>query len=82
MTNGDPGKQRLRQLAAQEQTAEQQQTVPQHTALTFQSVEDLLRYDAAHTPPPPTLAARLQTAIAQEPRRSWWHRLWSRLRPE
>ena len=82
MSNGDPHQQRLHQQAAEEQTAAHHQSTQQHTGVTFQSVEDLLRYDAAHTPPPPVLAARLQASVAQEPPRSWWQRLRGRLWPE
>jgi hypothetical protein len=59
----------------QEQAAESQTA---HTgAREFQSVEDLLRHDAAQTAVPPEIARRLSQSIAQPapPRRSWWRRL-------
>jgi hypothetical protein len=50
----------------------------------FTSVEDMLRYDAAHTAPPAAVAERLADSIAREPRpaRSWWRRLFRRKPPD
>jgi hypothetical protein len=65
---------RHREQAAESQTAESQSA---HTvAREFQSVEDLLRHDAAQTAVPPEIARRLSQSIAQSaaPRRSWWRR--------
>jgi hypothetical protein len=47
------------------------------SALEFQSVEDLLRHDAAQTAVPPAIARRLSQSIAQSapPRRPWWRKL-------
>jgi len=59
----------------QEQAAESQAA---HTReLEFQTVEDLLRHDAAQTAVPPEIALRLSQSIAQpaSPRRSWWRKL-------
>jgi hypothetical protein len=46
-------------------------------AREFQSVEDLLRHDAAQTAVPPEIARRLSQSIAQPapPRRPWWRKL-------
>ena len=59
--------------------AEQQQT--QNTsALEFASADDMLRYDAAHTPVPDRIIQRLQKSAESipPPPRSWWHRLFRR----
>lgn len=59
----------------QEQAAEEQ--AANTSALEFQTVEDLLRHDAAQTAVPPEIARRLSQSIAQPapPRRSWWRKL-------
>jgi hypothetical protein len=59
----------------QEQTAESQ--TAHMGAREFQSVEDLLRHDAAQTAVPPEIARRLSQSIAQAPpaRRPWWRKL-------
>jgi len=51
------------------------QTAPAGTA--FESVDELLRHDAAQTALPPQLEARLAPSIANTPppARSWWQRL-------
>ncbi|HEX4343509.1 MAG TPA: hypothetical protein VH255_08965 [Verrucomicrobiae bacterium] len=59
----------------QQQAAEQEnhQAAPQE----FASVEEMLRYDAAHVPVPPRIEERLHASLGGEPRRSrsWWRRL-------
>ncbi len=65
----------------QEQTTEEQQTLlPEQTGLEFSSAEEMIRFDAAQTTPPPELAARIRESISREthPRRSWWKRLFGR----
>ena len=68
-------KQKLTTGQQQEQTAQlhSQKTAAQH----FDSVEELLRYDAAQTPVPPEIAQRLRQSLEQSPppRRSWWRKL-------
>jgi hypothetical protein len=61
---------RLREQLAQTQAAQTRE-------LEFQTVEELLRHDAAQTAVPPEIARRLSQSIAQPatPRRSWWRRL-------
>jgi hypothetical protein len=61
---------RLREELAHAQAA-------QTCELEFQTVEELLRHDAAQTAVPPEIARRLSQSIAQPapPRRSWWRRL-------
>ena len=56
-----------------EQREEQRETAPE-----FASVEEMLRYDAAHTVPPPGVAQRLQESLAKEAPRPWWRRWFSR----
>ncbi len=73
----DPSK--LRHQQQQEHAMELHQTQKQ-TAREFASVEELIRCDAEQTPAPPEIAERLNTSIAQEPKRarSWWRRFFSR----
>ena len=64
----------------QEQAAESQSAEAKAAharAQEFQSVEELLRHDAAQTAVPPEIARRLSESIAQPapPRRSWWRKL-------
>jgi len=46
-------------------------------AREFASAEEMLRYDAAHTPVPPDIAERLQksTGDLPRPKTAWWKRL-------
>ena len=44
----------------------------------FNSVEELLRYDASQNPAPESLALRVNASVSQEPKSSWWQRLFSR----
>ena len=65
----------------QEQTVEQHHALlPNQTALEFSNAEEMIRFDAAQTPPPPALGARIQDSVSREPRpkRSWWMRLLGR----
>jgi hypothetical protein len=62
-----------KQVAEQQQQQEQRETAPE-----FGSVEEMLRYDAAQTLPPPSVAQRLQESLAREKPRSWWQRWFSR----
>jgi hypothetical protein len=64
------------------QSEQQQEHAVEHHAeqkavREFGSVDDLLRFDAAHTSPPPAVAERLQKSSAQIPKPSspsWWQR--------
>jgi hypothetical protein len=78
--NSDTPKQRLQHRQAEEQTAEQQQIAGQQAGLTFDSVEELLRYDNLQTIPPPAITERLKISLEQEPKpnRSWWRRLFGK----
>ncbi len=73
--NPDPQKLQHRQT---EQTVESQQSQQQSAAREFGSVEEMLRYDAAHTEVPATLKPRLADSLAKEPvlppRSPWWRR--------
>lgn len=63
---------RLRQEQRLEETLEQRQEL--HEKI-FDSVEDMLRYDASQTPPPPSLAGRLAATLAAQPKpQAWWKR--------
>jgi hypothetical protein len=76
----EPKPSKLRQEQKQETI---EQTGAQETARVFSSVEEMLREDAAATPPPPALAHRVAESIAREPKtaRSWWQRIFSRRPP-
>ena len=64
------------------QSEQQQEHVAEHhteqkAGKEFGSVDELLRFDAAHTSPPPAIADRLQKSSAQIPKPSspsWWQR--------
>jgi hypothetical protein len=75
----DPSKLRQQQEQA-EQSAESQFRQQEQTARQFDSVEELIRFDTANTPPPETLAERLKESIEAEPKpaRSWWQRLFGK----
>ena len=75
--NSDPSK--LRQQQA-EQTAELSSQSEARAATEFNSVEELIRADAARHPPPEAIADRLKDSIAREPvrREPWWRRLFRR----
>jgi len=65
----------------QRHTTEAQHTLlPSQGGLEFSSAEEMIRFDAAQTAPPPTLAQRVQTSVNREarPKRSWWARLFGR----
>jgi hypothetical protein len=62
------------------QVGTEQQTQQQSTR-EFANAEEMLRYDAAHTPVPPGIAQRLQKSTGQTsapPPRSWWRNLFGR----
>lgn len=65
----------------QQHTTEVQHTLlPGQSGLEFSSAEEMIRFDAAQTTPPPTLARRVEDSVNREPRpkRSWWMRLFGR----
>jgi|DewCreStandDraft_4_1066084.scaffolds.fasta_scaffold41770_3 hypothetical protein len=60
---------------AQQQPALQQETQP--AVLEFNSVEELLRHDAIHTPVPPAIEDHLAKALPSPPPQAsprWWRR--------
>jgi hypothetical protein len=62
----------------QQQAAEQQaQAQQQQNGVAFETPEHMLRYDAAHTSVPASVAERLQQSVGSNlpPRRSWWQRI-------
>ena len=63
----------------QQQAAQQQQQAP--APLEFESAEAMLRYDALHTPVPPSIGRRLRESLARLPAAParWWRRLFGRL---
>ena len=69
-------KQQSKLSQEQQQHAAEQQT-QQPAAREFASAEELLRYDAEHTPVPPAIAQRLQKSTSElpQPKRAWWKRL-------
>jgi hypothetical protein len=75
----DPKSSKL-QHREQQEAAVTSHSAQTQSGQTFGSVEDLLRYDAAQTPPPLAVAERLAQSIAREPPRfrSWWERLFRR----
>jgi hypothetical protein len=73
-------KHRFQHRQSEEHASEQEHTSAQRTDRTFDSVEELLRYDLAQTEPPPAIVERLQGSLRAEPpqKRPWWHRLFKR----
>jgi hypothetical protein len=66
---------------SQEQQQQSRQVGTEHqtqqpAAREFANTEELLRYDAAHTPVPPAIAQRLQksTGDLPGPKTAWWKR--------
>ena len=59
------------------------QQAQQQSAREFANAEEMLRYDAAHTPVPPGIAQRLQksTGDLPRPKTSWWKRLFGGTHP-
>lgn len=65
-------------LAQRQQTGESQlQSLGQNrNQREFASPEEMIRYDAANTPPPAELEPRLRASLRAEParKRAWWSR--------
>jgi len=68
--------QQSRQVGTEHQTQ-------QPAAREFANAEELLRYDAAHTPVPPAIAQRLQKSTGElpQPKLAWWKRLFGGTHP-
>jgi hypothetical protein len=65
-----------RRTRQQHRTEAQHTLLPSQSGLEFSNAEELIRFDAAQTTPPPTLAPRVQDSVNRQPRprRSWWAR--------
>ena len=61
--------QQSRQVGTEQQTQ-------QPAAKEFATAEELLRYDAEHTPVPPAIAERLKKSTGKlpQPKPAWWKR--------
>ncbi len=71
-------KQHTKLSQKQESLAETQAQAQAQSVREFASSDELLRADAAQTPVPPVLPARLKKSAAQiqpPPGRSWWKNL-------
>jgi hypothetical protein len=70
------------QLQQSRQVGTEHQT-QQSGAREFANAEEMLRYDAAHTPVPPVIAQRLQKSTSElpPPKLAWWKRLLRRNNP-
>ena len=73
---------KLSEEQQQQQHAAEQQTQKQ-SAREFANAEEMLRYDAAHTPVPPVIAQRLQKSPGNlpQPKAAWWKRWLGGTRP-
>ena len=69
-------KQQTKLSQEQQQQATEHQT-QQPAAREFATAEELLRYDAEHTPVPPAIAQRLKksTGALPHPKAAWWRNL-------
>lgn len=69
-------KQQTKLSQEQQQQATEHQT-QQPAAKEFATAEELLRYDAEHTPVPPAIAHRLKksTGALPHPKAAWWRNL-------
>jgi hypothetical protein len=59
---------RQSKLTPREEHTLSEQSSQQHAGHEFNSVEELLRHDALHTPVPPQIAGKLQQSIDSLPR--------------
>lgn len=73
--NPEFSKLQQRQQEELHQTAQLNQGSAQET--TFETVDDLLRFDSEQNPIPPVVAEKLNDTLSQEqpPPASWWQRL-------
>jgi len=70
-----PKKLTSQQRAEEQQTTAHQQHAESTSEVTFNSVEEMLRHDAAQTPVPPGIESRLQESLERTPHsKSWWRR--------
>lgn len=69
---------RLRHETGAELAAQQAAAANRQFTVTFETPEELLRFDRQQTPPPVALATRLEASLAGRPAPaapSWWKRL-------
>ncbi|MFO1497555.1 MAG: hypothetical protein U1G07_04025 [Verrucomicrobiota bacterium] len=73
----NPDHSKLRQQQQSEQASEQRLNQGNEAAHDFESVEEMIRFDAKDHAPPAAVTERLKESIAREPAppRSWWRRL-------
>lgn len=67
----------------EESASSEQRVSHQEGALEFSNPDELIRFDAKHTPLPPAIGERLKASAAtlpapNSPPRRWWHRLFGR----
>jgi hypothetical protein len=72
----NPERTRLQHEQREEQTADLQHTTRTQAAHEFESVEQMIREDAAEVQVPATVEERLSQSVQQNPRPpgSWWKR--------
>lgn len=75
-----PKKLTSQQRAEEQQTTAHQQHAESTREVEFNSVEDMLRHDAAQTPVPPGIEHRLQQSLSKTSTNamSWWRRFFGR----
>lgn len=78
--NPEFSKLRQREVQEQSQPSIQREQAQASQEQKFETVEELLRYDSAQNPVPPTVAEKLNDTLAQEPppEQSWWQKLFGR----
>ena len=78
--NPDPSKLRQQQEEQAEQVVDSRLEASAETGQEFDSVEEVIRFDADRNPPPESIAERLKESISREPppKDPWWRRLFSR----
>jgi hypothetical protein len=76
----NPEQSQLRQQQQAEQAAESKLNQQSAGGQEFNSVEELMRFDANQTQAPERIAERLKQSIASEPppALSWWRRLFAK----
>jgi hypothetical protein len=68
---------KLRQKQSEELAQQTNSFARNQPGRKFESVEELLRHDAAQNPVPPEIAERVNESISMEPppSKSWWKRI-------
>lgn len=68
-------KSRFRKEEDQELEHTHFQKQSKETTRDFESIEELLRFDASKTEVPPGLEKQVRRSLQREPKRSWWNRV-------